>query len=879
MPSIDNPLSPRNMKESFFRMGTSKDGDSNGDKESSSLQQLEDALRSIRKKIKKGKIIEAINLFNEAKTIVDNNFSEFEKSPQVYKLLFTQFENLANELGLDLNKNIDPSLASQNLDTDNKKINTKIEAGEDGVLPFMGQFDLSKRVILTTEFNGAPGEEKYDVEDVLNWGREEIVQALYSYFVEKATRLFVKYKPFGEFNFKSFTVEIKFANGDSETASIASVLRDLGGDSAEIIGYKLGALEYLFRSAWKRNSVHNRQELGTIQGFLNDADCSFERYSMEGLFTEKTSEIELRPMGVPMSMAEGVRMALSFVSVRGLSDSEKKKQFKAMGCSDKLIKDVLMKRKSPFEHTKDPQVMENAVTEISEIIFKEVKRRKDEIVSQNKSLPEEERENLASDEDLQKFADTVTILMMNFGEIEFYRALHDHGASRYEDMDASTFFHFRACQDKTVLRNKEKGGRVEQRQGATDVNEAILPFFERVWLPAILRYRFMVHFAYKNEDGSVGFYEAEKSLLDIISQTKKIDLNNGLSLEDVTNIVEKINMQEENIDLGDSIRVPDFDKNIPFTQRAVAIESLENLIKRDYPADPRTLEDSIINHVDTMTGFLKEFKFDPASLLVKQNRAGGGSYYTYSDSQARFISKMMRSALYYWINDNMLTTPIDERKYNDAVKNSAPPVKRDGESDEDFSTRKANWQEIWANRGLHLRGYKRDAEGIVIEDPVTGKKQLGYGEYLIDRLYNFQLNDQLKAMLDRKEIKKQTHNLFIKDYQRVISAVDQVGELMKIIMEKAILVKLLEYKESGKKWSVEHTRVFMEMMSREYFDKSRTGGRLLLNRKLPGWFGLTTAGGHLEPYMGVGSWTQEEAMEILAAVFNNVELFQKLEEK
>lgn len=741
--------------------------------------------------------------------------------------------------------------------------------------PYMQKYDMSKRFFLSSEVAEGWG---YTYAEVKNWSREHIIHALYLYIFDKISRNLPPTQPFDGMEFLKMHVEVTTPHGDTTDFSVLNVIQDLGGKTSENLMYRIGAMTKVMSVAAAKQPL--RTENGTHTKTVKDG--TVESFHIESVIKIADAGTELRARGVPIPNAIILRRLVRLALNRNLISNLKWQEQMADGST--VERSYANTHPKPLAHEPDPgrPKLVQAQADFTSIIVEEIEKAyadftdwdEDELPAQIDKFRDE----------IDTTANAMTRFLISFLDMPLVsaRIIFDTGASRYDDLQGAWRYRTRAAQEKYFER--DGSGQVIKRQGGTKLPREILPFFERMWIPAILRYRFRVPYLYV-ENGEVQLGVAHRSWHDLYLDTNIPD-RAPITVDQAKDLIDKQKRHQKDptkpsvtvaelTALGLTIPAeqdPSGKTRIP-SQRGIYLTSFEEVVKTGLPADIPQHEARIIDHVETVEKVLfGDWDFDPANIVVTKELDGGRKIAGANQKEADKIAGMLRGAWYYWIQDYKVYTYKSEAEYNEHRENYSPPTQRSGESDEDFEYRYSIWKTEWSHRGIPIRTVKRDSDGTPITGP-DGEYQVEYSEYMIGGLYNFHLDQVLNGLQQEGEMSKGMRNHFMSDFARITGEPgdgDQLSEMMRVMMEKAIIKKLIAHKDARKEWDHRYTDAFIEILSSEAYYANREGLRGLLLRRKEGWQGLTGKAG---AYDLVGGWSKKEVINMLKTVFDDGSLW------
>jgi hypothetical protein len=749
----------------------------------------------------------------------------------------------------------------------------------------MGEYAITKRFLLANK--------QWSYDQVKSMNRQQLYSAVFALIAKFTNTTFPPYKPFGALDYKiQMVTQIELPSGDLHEIKLADVLRDLKPTESvsSDVEDDIGAIQAFLRFADVRNSDPlSRFRPDTFINYIKQGNVP-NKYSIKGIFQNEAfgGEIKVRAWGVSIPNGELLRLSLSFALTRGVL------------AEDEILSDpnnphsrkIKYKKRypSPFAHGDQLDIPVEkrqsfiAKKQIEEALVQRIMERNNSFAEWDGDKPISAK---AAVEAAKVAAHNAVLLMMSVGETYSVRALHDHEGARTEAYDDSTFFHYFLIQEKYVRRDRVKNGikkllggtlgKIRGFEGKPALPLQVAASIEKIWTPALVRYRFRPHYFYE-EDGKIKLAQEEKTFQGVVRKEAipNKTLMTGADIAHLKEILESGGEIPPNMLLdkkGNLLTIPPGGR--------LYVESITDLIDQFVPDDPPSHESLIIEHVaDTIKGFT-DWPFDPAKIVEQTERMGGGSFADFSREEAEVIKKFMRSACFYWLNDTKMKG-LTKEEFEEFKKNYAKPVyNRALENKQQHEKRLADWKRDWEWRGIPLQSVKRDENGSIKLDE-DGNPQVEYGEYAINQLFNLHIEPILRGMLRNGEISQTFFNQASNDFARVTKNPDQLldqdqfGEFMRIIMEKMIQISLLKFKRSrgAKRWDYRCTDVLMEILSEEHYWGNRSGIKNFFTRKQRGIGGITSVGGSGDDwYDGVGGWSKEEARHLIASIFTQTEMY------
>lgn len=753
---------------------------------------------------------------------------------------------------------------------------------EAGKWPYMGDHDASKRFFLHQEVNTFG----WTYEQIKDWGLSDLVRALYAYVIDKIVRDLPPYEPFDNLDLLGFSIDLRHADGEAFSMSVKGIIQDLGG-SNETLMYRIGSHARMLGAAYAFQHQYDRTQWGVLEKWTK-AETP-HKYHVQGFWdvthefktlSGGTEVVELGPRRMPLSMGEMLRDVMSRMLMRA-------------GQADQLIDDpnggpdkVRVDKAYPAPLVHEGADRARHILAYDQLYQRLIQRIIDEIP--HHTPPHGETPLDPNDPDdmnyIEIIARGVVHLAISFGEANFFRVLADVGASRYDMMEASSLYQYRRVAKGAKI---GQDGRITKREGKSSIREDMLIFFERLWVMPMLRYRFVIPVLYEDEAGDLQVGYVHHRYQDLITNDAIPDEMDQTWSAAAKAIIGKAKAGTDIVTadiaaMPAGMAVPAYDESVPLRDRCVYLSSFETAIEKGYPGAPKNAEGLVIDHALKMKKLLEDWDLDVDHLPLKRGNMTGGESNTFNPHEAEKISAMMRSALYYWANDAVGYKFRDRDEYENARKNFHPPKRRRGESEADFNQRYLVWQQEWSWRGLPLQTVRRDSKGEIVL--VDGQPVIQYVECSINHLFNFNLKKELHHLLHNREISRDLYNLLVSDFNRLmgdsgeIEDQDQLSLAMRIVMEKAIIIKLLNFRDSGKKWTAEHSIALTEAMCSSRFYGNREGLNRWILRKLGGVAGVMP-GGIPVNFEGVGGWTEDEVQRIIIGVFGRFAPFQAKSEK
>ncbi len=750
----------------------------------------------------------------------------------------------------------------------------KIKRGE---YPHMGEYDTAKRFLLSKVADLSKVVSGFSYKEVKKFDLKQLVGAFQLFVHRYIVRELFGKTPYAPLDLFNITATVIPEGQPQARVSLETAVTSLGVETSQGLLDHINAKIYLFNKAHAHQGI---REKGGAEEIVKTT--TFSKGKLLNLLNPTVEGIGLQSSGVPMTDAALIRLTWSSVFNRGRSvDAEQRKA-----------------RPSPLLQEDNERPSYN--------------KAKKQMVTGIVSILKDKGATLP-DKTLEQFATSVFYLGLNLSDTMLLRSVQDVGASRHDELDMSRLFRWRVSQEKYISSVKDKRGE-GSRKGASvgnlEMDEAYVTFFESLYLPIMMRLRVRVFYLYKDQNDKIRVDTTERQFFDILKKAKDIREISPISEADVETIkgfnkelkkkqdeiysIEKsgsgadVSEQEEvikktNEDLNDLLRKDRYkglidqigtEDSTKSFRGGLVISSFRDLIDEHWPNEAEGLERKVIGHALKVRDTLKDFKFDLDSLVVKREREiGGGTYTTFNTVLADELRGTIRSAFYYWVMDYQVKK-LSEREYDEFCKNYTPPNENDKDKfpvtpagDEVYELAKEEYNREWRWRGIPLRIFKREEGGEIDDfeiDEKTKLPKIDYAEFNLNKLFNF--NQEFDYRFTKNEIK-----WLDQDFKRVMGEPDQLTQVLKIFAEKIIMVKLKQFKASGKKWTHEHSTALIELMSSESFYKNIEGLRGLILGKKAGAYGRLKGEGQV--YQGQGSWRRDEVINLIKSVIGPLKIF------
>ena len=772
--------------------------------------------------------------------------------------------------------------------------------------PHMGDYDMAKRYLL------APEVDLFEYEEVRDWGVAEIIQALVLFIKMYLSRDYHFDRPFGTQELMKMHVSIKPPEEDQRTMDMAEAINELGVEQTQVVLDRFKATQETTRQADAHQSERilggnapKIIELTTLTNSLIEGLFDVEARDKEG------NLVELRPRGLPVTNSVLLRFVLTSMYNRGYNEDLGEKKKKPTPFAQETGERTKYKRAAG-------QIVDGVVG-----ILQYIKRKHEnapgfvedpdmewflDAMTYNEDWAHE-GEEFADDDTIKRIATSVVMEAMNLGDVFLFRALHDLGGSRHDELDISRLLRFRASQQKYF--NYDDDGVFSYIEGSLEVKDkGIIAFWESLYHPRYKRIRTRPIYLYKekveNKD-QIRVGSAERQLPDAFrdweipnispledEQRKEVIRIHGsiekarddlfdeeakeapvqVTIDNLNATIDRLHGELFQIvrDAGIMDDIEEGDEDQAY-RGGMIITSLEHLIVEAWPKDIND-ETKIINHVTPVRDALRDWDVDMDNLVVRVSReGGGGEFVTFNPTYGAKLSELLRSAFYYWIQDYRVKS-LSPRGYQEMCENYAEPRREsfpEGQvGDNAYDHEMEIWQREWAWRGIPLRIYKRVSEDDnKIELDENGEPVIDYVEYSINQLFNFHLD--LDKIVNQGRLSEEEAKWHVQDFKRVVGAEDQLSALMKVCAEKIVMIQIKNHLDAGKKWTGEHTEALVKMMSSPAFYADMEGVRGLLLRHKTGLWGFSTGPG--DTYKGAGGWSRDEAINMIKSAVGSLRTF------
>jgi hypothetical protein len=429
-------------------------------------------------------------------------------------------------------------------------------------------------------------------------------------------------------------------------------------------------------------------------------------------------------------------------------------------------------------------------------------------------------EQLTTDDDIRNLLkdssiiDALPRLVFNVMENLYFRALFDFGALKI-DPDVSDHVQLVQSRGKVIMTEPQPimGGKHfvlgRSIRGGPGRYELTAPNYIRTYLPPATKYLQVFEAFDKGSDTEL----AEDVDIKLREYGEIIGLEEA-QLNELTALIKRKSGERKTLlqwILDEDMPAP----LIPIDTSRYGFKPSKEKNNTGWPIDYTTIEGNVTRHADSMRtvaykgiGAEGSQKIDWKKMLRLERRNNGTKYASIEQDVAVVGTKNWRDVWYYFANDNTFQVTKEVYDYY-----------------RDFWFSKDSEKRILAQQysfPFPLRTFTRNPDTGEISNPEN--PEASYALTMIPvQMYHFFNEDELKKMLQRKEITHYQYDLYKSHWPRIISdqTEDQFLEMLKCMYEIQLVAELRDIPDE--EWTRFHADAVMQFLSYEvWYSATRT---------------------------------------------------------